>query len=184
MTTTLTANSHGRQRRPQWCCSRTPAEHFHCSAVPGQSPSLVSMPPNPDSAATAGLASENVSILDGIGNAAGPGSQIRFAPGPGRFPAAPVVVPREFFTLREGGPGIHGEYFDNNRTGWAAPPDENRPAGRLPLDAQLARARHSVRLVLGKMDRNASGSHRRRQADRHRGERWLSTVDRQPAPDR
>jgi beta-glucosidase len=59
-----------------------------------------------------------VSILDGIGSAAGPG-QVRFAPGPGRFAAAPVVVPAESFAQRDGAPGIQGEYFSNNRLGGA-----------------------------------------------------------------
>jgi beta-glucosidase len=57
-----------------------------------------------------------VSILDGIRSAAGSGATVRHAPGPGRFPFTPVVVPDEFL-LQPGaaGPGLKGEYFDNNR---------------------------------------------------------------------
>jgi beta-glucosidase len=61
-----------------------------------------------------------VSILDGIRARAGATARIRYAPGPGRMPWAPAVVPDEF--LRHGGDsaGVRGEYFDNNRL--AGPP--------------------------------------------------------------
>jgi beta-glucosidase len=71
-----------------------------------------------------------VSILDGIRAAAGAGTQVRHAPGPGRFPTAPVVVPDEYFSRPGGqGPGIHGEYFDNNRL--AGPPRLTRTDPRI-----------------------------------------------------
>src|SRR5690606_8918865 len=57
-----------------------------------------------------------VSIIDGLRAAAtGTSTQVRYAPGPGRFAAAPVLVPAEYFA-RPGGsePGLNGEYFDNN----------------------------------------------------------------------
>lgn len=60
-----------------------------------------------------------VSILEGIRSAAGSGTQVRYAPGPGRFPSSPVVVPDEFLS-HPAGPGVRGEYFDNNRL--AGPP--------------------------------------------------------------
>jgi beta-glucosidase len=69
-----------------------------------------------------------VSILDGIRAAAGASTQVRHAAGPGRFPAAPVVVPDEYFT-RPGGSGINGEYFDNNRL--AGPPRLTRVDPRI-----------------------------------------------------
>jgi len=56
-----------------------------------------------------------VSIVDGIRTAAGRGTTVRFAAGPGRFPNAPVVVPDEFFVQPGGAPGVRAEYFDNNR---------------------------------------------------------------------
>jgi beta-glucosidase len=57
-----------------------------------------------------------VSILDGLRAAAGSSARIRWTAGPGRFPAAPVVVPDEYFSRPgDAGPGLNGEYFDNNR---------------------------------------------------------------------
>ena len=71
-----------------------------------------------------------VSILDGIRAAAGTSTQVRHAPGPGRFPGAPVVVPDEYFTRPGGqGPGVSGEYFDNNRL--AGPPRLTRTDPRI-----------------------------------------------------
>ena len=57
-----------------------------------------------------------VSIMEGIRTAAGPQATVRHAAGPGRFPLAPAVIGEQYFTRPGGvGPGISGEYFDNNR---------------------------------------------------------------------
>ncbi|HZI29519.1 MAG TPA: glycoside hydrolase family 3 N-terminal domain-containing protein [Gemmatimonadaceae bacterium] len=57
-----------------------------------------------------------VSILDGLRSAAGSAATIRHASGPGRFSFTPAVVPDEFLVQPGGaGPGLKGEYFDNNR---------------------------------------------------------------------
>ena len=57
-----------------------------------------------------------VSVLEGIRAAAGRGTTVRYAEGPGRFDFTPAVVPDTLF-FRPGGvaPGINAEYFDNNR---------------------------------------------------------------------
>ena len=67
-----------------------------------------------------------VSILEGLRAATGTGTQVRWTAGPGRFVTAPVVVPDEYFSRPGGaGPGLNGEYFDNNRL--AGPPRLVRP---------------------------------------------------------
>ena len=103
-----------------------------------------------------------VSIVDGL-LAAGTGTstQVRYAPGPGRFAAAPVVVPAEYFT-RPGGsePGLNGEYFDNNRL--AGPPrltrtdrqvdfrwTLNSPGRGIPFDWYSARWTGTLRVPAG-----------------------------------
>ena len=102
-----------------------------------------------------GPGTQKVSILDGIGSAAGPGSQVRYVPGPGRFAAAPVVVPREFF-----GNGISGEYFDNNRLAGAPrltrtdPQIDfrwtlNSPGRGIPFDFYSARWTGTLRVPAG-----------------------------------
>ncbi len=104
-----------------------------------------------------------VSILDGIASTAGTGTRVQFAPGPGRFAAAPVVVPAEFFTRpRPGGTeaGITGEYFDNNRL--AGPPrltrtdrqvdfrwTLNSPGRGIPFDWYSARWTGTLRVPAG-----------------------------------
>lgn len=59
------------------------------------------------------------SILDGIRAAAGAGTVVRYAPGPGRTAIDHGVVPAEALSHRDGGGtaagGLRGEYFANNR---------------------------------------------------------------------
>jgi beta-glucosidase len=101
------------------------------------------------------------SILDGLRAAAGQGTRIRWTAGPGRFPAAPVVVPDEYFS-RPGGaePGLNGEYFDNNRL--AGPPrleridrqidfrwTLNSPGRGIPFDWFSARWTGTLRVPAG-----------------------------------
>ena len=57
----------------------------------------------------------------------------------------------------------------------------HRCADRLPLDAELARARHSVRLVLGALDRNDRRAAGRRPPHRRRRQRRLSALPRRQA---
>ena len=106
-----------------------------------------------------------VSILDGIRAAAGPSAAVRHAPGPGRLPASPVVVPDEYFT-RPGnqGAGIDGEYFDNNRL--AGPPrltrvdpridfrwTLNSPGRGIPYDWYSGRWKGTLRVPAGGVKR-------------------------------
>ncbi|MGH7620396.1 MAG: glycoside hydrolase family 3 C-terminal domain-containing protein, partial [Gemmatimonadaceae bacterium] len=59
-----------------------------------------------------------VSILTGIEHAAGKGTTVRFAPGPGRVTPEYVVVPGDQLSTLDSGRtvrGVRGEYFDNNR---------------------------------------------------------------------
>ncbi len=102
-----------------------------------------------------------VSILEGIRSAAGQATQVRYAPGPGRFPALPAVVPDEYFSRPAGaGPGIHGEYFDNNRL--TGPPrltrtdpridfrwTLNSPGRGIPFDWYSARWTGTLRVPAG-----------------------------------
>ena len=102
-----------------------------------------------------------VAILDGLRAAAGAGTTVRWAAGPGRFAAAPAVVPDEYFFLPDGaGPGIHGEYFDNNRM--AGPPritrtdrqidfrwTLNSPGRGIPFDWYSARWTGTLRVPTG-----------------------------------
>jgi beta-glucosidase len=102
-----------------------------------------------------------VAILDGLRAAAGAGTTVRWAAGPGRFAAAPAVVPDEYFFLPAGaGAGIHGEYFDNNRL--AGPPRVTRtdrqidfrwtlnsPGRGIPFDWYSARWTGTFRVPTG-----------------------------------
>jgi len=63
-------------------------------------------------------ATHAVSILDGLREAFGAATEVRYAPGPGRVDTAYGVVPTEALTAStEDGPaaGLRAEYFDNNR---------------------------------------------------------------------
>jgi beta-glucosidase len=93
-------------------------------------------------------APRKVSILDALREAAGPGTVVRFAPGPGRVTREWVVIPAT--NLRSTSDnrtvsGLTGEYFDNNRLegsprlvrtderidfGWTL----NSPARGIPFD--------------------------------------------------
>jgi beta-glucosidase len=58
-----------------------------------------------------------VSILDGLRQAFGPATVVRYAPGPGRVARAFVTVPASSLSSEADGkpaPGLRGEYFDNN----------------------------------------------------------------------
>ena len=109
---------------------------------------------------------EPVSILDGIKQKAGAGVTVRHAAGPGRVVRDLVAVPAEHFRssatarLRQ---DCRGEYFDNNRL--TGPPrlQRTRSARRFPLDAELARPGHSVRLVFGALDGHADRARRWRE---------------------
>ena len=129
-----------------------------------RSPSSAPTPSRRGSAATAGPASSRSSILDGIKQqAAGLGERDAICPGPGRVD--PRVRHRAAGAARvdrsgRAGRGLHGEYFDNNRLEGAPRLTRIDAAHRLPLDAQLARTRHSVRLVLRPLDRIARRARR------------------------
>jgi beta-glucosidase len=105
-----------------------------------------------------------VPIFDGIRSAAGQGTNVRYAPGPGRFMAAPVVVPDEFFTTPAGAPGIAGEYFDNNRLAGAPRLTRtdrlidfrwtlNSPGRGIPFDWYSARWNGTLRVPAGGVKR-------------------------------
>jgi len=102
-----------------------------------------------------------VSILDGLREAAGAGTTVRWVAGPGRFPAAPAVVPDEYFSRPGGaGPGVHGEYFDNNRLNGAPRLTRtdrqidfrwtlNSPGRGIPFDWYSARWTGTLRVPAG-----------------------------------
>jgi beta-glucosidase len=59
-----------------------------------------------------------VPIVAGLREALGPGTRLNVSPGPGRITREYIVVPAENLgsaTAGERVPGLHGEYFDNNR---------------------------------------------------------------------
>ena len=108
-----------------------------------------------------------VSMLDGIRAKLGPGTFVRFAPGPGRLTPDHVVMPASQLQHADSGrivPGLVGEYFDNNRLagtprvvrtdarvdfGWTL----NSPARGIPFDW------YSVRWT-GRLTVPASGARR------------------------
>jgi beta-glucosidase len=105
-----------------------------------------------------------VSILDGLRAAAGAGTRVQHLPGPGRFAAAPVVVPDEFLSRPGSGPGLLGEYFDNNRL--SGPPrltrtdpridfrwTLNSPGRGIPYDWYSARWTGTLRVPAGGVSR-------------------------------
>lgn len=102
-----------------------------------------------------------VSILDGLRAAAGTATRIRWTPGPGRSATTPMVVPDEYFSRPgDAGPGLNGEYFDNNRL--AGPPrlartdrridfqwTLNSPGRGIPFDWYSARWTGTLRVPAG-----------------------------------
>ena len=109
----------------------------------------------------------SVSILDGIRQRLGAPSAVRYAPGPGRAAVEHVAVPAADLSSVDSGravPGLHGEYFANNRL--AGPPvfvrtdpqvdfrwTLNSPGPGLPFDWYSAR-------WTGTLTVPASGLHR------------------------
>ena len=67
-------------------------------------------------------------------------------------------------------PRAHRRVFRQHRARRGAAPGANRFTHRLPLDAQLARSGHPVRLVLGAVDRRTDRATHRRPPDRCRGQ--------------
>ena len=113
-----------------------------------------------------GPGNAEVSILDGIRAKVGAGTCGRSVCARAgshharvrRRPRRAAVVDRG----RSRSAGLSAEYFDNNRLEGEPRVRRSRRAGRFRLDAQLARARDSVRLVLGALDRHAHGAAERR----------------------
>ena len=123
----------------------------------------------------------SVSILEGIRRAVGPSATVRFAPGPGRTIREFETVPASALASVSAGQearGLAGEYFDNPALQGAASSDAHRHAHGLSLDPQLARPRHSIRLVLGPMDRHTHGASCRCRADWRRRQRRVPALPR------
>jgi beta-glucosidase len=103
---------------------------------------------------------KKTSILEGIREALGKGTIVRFVGGPGRVAREYVVVPSENLHARTGGDperGLRGEYFDNNRLegqprvtridpridfGWTL----NSPARGIPFDWYSVRWAGTIRI--------------------------------------
>ena len=120
-----------------------------------------------------------VSILDGLRERLGNGGSVRHARGPGRHPFVLPVIPADWLsTVVDGATrrGLRGEYFSNNQLTGAPRAGARRRTDGLPLDAEFAGPRHSLRLVLGPLDRHAHGAAGRCATHRRRGQRRVSPV--------
>jgi beta-glucosidase len=78
-----------------------------------------------------GPGGRKTSMLDGIREAVGPTTQIRYAPGPGRTTRGLAVIAAEHLAPRSGADarGVSGEYFDNPRL--EGPPRVTRTDARV-----------------------------------------------------